>query len=138
MALDPANVVVTFLGVPLHGFADGSYVKAARTENAFKLYIGADGEGARMRNRNRSGTIELTLGQYSQSNDVLSAAARLDEAGAGGQGALLVKDLSGTTLITAPIAWVQKIADSEHGDDVSSRKWVFETNELIMFVGGSI
>lgn len=137
LPLDPKQYIVTFAGATLGGYADGTFIKVSRKEDAFKLYIGGDGEGARMRNRDRSGTVELTLGQYSQSNDLLSSQARLDELGAGGTGALQIKDLNGTTLVNAPVAWIRKVADVELGDSVLPRVWVFETNELIIFVGGN-
>lgn len=137
LSYDPGQVIVTFLGTPLHGFADGTFVKVTRNEEAFKLQVGADGEAARVRNRNRSGQVAITLQQTSVSNDVLSAAAALDELAAGGTGALLIKDLNGTTLVSALVAWVRKIPEAELGNELGQREWVLETGVLAAFVGGN-
>jgi len=137
LSYDPGQVIVTFLGTPLHGFADGTYVKIVRNEEAFKLQVGADGEPARVRNRNRSGQVSIILQQSSIRNDVLSAAAALDELAAGGVGALLIKDLNGTTLVNALAAWVRKLPETELGKELGQREWVLETGQLTMFVGGN-
>jgi hypothetical protein len=134
---DPGNVTVTFLGAVLHGFAPGTYIKASRDEDAFTKQIGADGEVARIRNRNRGGSVELTLQQTSTANDVLSAQTLLDQAGTGGYGPLLIKDPSGTTLLSAPVAWIKKVADVELAKDLTTRTWVFDVAAFDMFVGGN-
>jgi hypothetical protein len=137
LSFDPSQVIVAFLGTPLHGFIDGVFVKVSRNEEAFKLQVGADGEAARVRNRNRSGQVTITLQQTSVSNDVLSAAAALDELGSGGVGALLIKDLNGSTLVSALSAWVRKVPDAELGKELGQREWVLETGTLAMFIGGN-
>ena len=137
LSFDPGACSVVFNGVQLHGFAPGTFIKAARDEDAFNKQIGADGEVARIRNRNRGGTVEVTLIQTSLSNDVLSAQAALDEAGGGGNGSLQLKDGNGSTLITARAAWVKKMADTEWGKELTTRTWVFDTGELVIFVGGN-
>jgi len=137
LSYDPSQVVVTFAGAALHGFADGAFIKAERHEDAFMLQVGADGEAARARNRNRSGSATLTLQQTSVSNDALSGLAALDEAGGAGTGPLLVKDLNGSTLLLAPVAWIKKLAAVEYGKELGHREWTFETGEFVIFVGGN-
>lgn len=136
--IDPKLVIPTFLGIPLSGFADGAFIKIERNADAFSLVVGSDGESARARSRNRSGRITLTLLQTSASNDFLSAAHRADEIGVpGGKGPFLVKDLAGTTLVSAPSAWIVKFPSTEFSRDVGSREWVFESGDIDMFVGGN-
>jgi hypothetical protein len=136
---DPKAILFTFLGIPLSGFADGTFIKVERNDDTFKLVVGSDGESARARNRNRSGRITLTLLQTSPSNDYLSAAQRADELGIpGGKGPLLVKDVLGTTLINAPDAWIVKPPAAEFGREVGSREWVFESGDIDMLVGGNV
>ena len=136
LSYDPSQVVVTFAGASLHGFAE-DFIEAERHEDAFMLQVGADGEPARSRNRNRSGTVKLKLQQASVSNDALSGLAALDEAGGAGTGPLLIKDLNGSTLLNAPVAWIKKIAPVTYGKEHGSREWAFETGEFIMFVGSN-
>lgn len=137
LTYDPNGVTVTFTGANIHGFVDGSFVKAERDESAFFLQIGADGEYARAKNRNRAGKITIILQQTSVSNDTFAAAAVLDELGNGGHGALIVKDLNGTTLLNAKEAWVDKIAPLDFGKDLGQREWVLRTGSLDIFVGGN-
>lgn len=136
--LDPSQLLAVFNGSQITGYFTGSQVKVVRNEDAMTLVVGADGEAARIRNRNRSGTIEFTLHQASASNDILSGMANLDEAGLpGGSGALLIKDLTGRALYSAESAWVKKQAEGEHGKEIGGRTWVLETNNLAVFVGGN-
>lgn len=133
---DPTQIVVILGGAPMVGYADGTFVKVTRDEDAFKKYVGADGEVTRARNRNRGGTIEVTLSQSSPSNDILSSYANADEDGNMIIPAL-VQDLNGTTLEYAAQAWVKKPADSEYGKDVAGRAWVIDCASLDRQVGGS-
>jgi hypothetical protein len=135
---DPAQIICSFLGNILIGFADGTFVKAERAEDQFMLKVGAGGESARARNRNRSGTIAFTLLATSPSNDILSAAATADELAGTGVGTVQVKDLNGLSLALAATAWVKKKPSVEFGKEVGTREWVLETNNLDIFVGGQL
>lgn len=136
---DPKAIVFTFLGQSLSGYADGTFVKVERNEDAMKLVVGADGESTRTRSRNKSGKITLTLRQESVSNDVLSAARQLDERGLpGGRGPCSVKDLRGTTLAHADDAWIVKSPPIERGKDAGSSEWVFETGSVDLFAGSNV
>lgn len=134
---DPAQVSVIFAGIIVEGYADGTFVLAARNNPSFSLKVGASGEGARAKSNDRSGTVTITLMQSSASNDLLSAQAALDEASGDGIGSLLIKDLSGTTLVSAETAWIQKPSDMERAKEISDAQWVIETDVLNMFVGGN-
>jgi len=134
---DPAEVTITFAGIIVEGYADGTFITAARNNPSFSLKVGASGEGARAKSNDRSGTVTLTLLQSSASNDLLSAQAALDEASGDGIGSLLIKDLSGTTLCSAETAWIQKPADVEYAKEISDRQWVLETDILNIFAGGN-
>jgi hypothetical protein len=134
---DPAAIVVTIGPNLLSGFGEGTFVKVSRDEDAFMKKVGVDGEVARARNRNRSGTVEITLLQTSQSNDVLSALAVADELTGTGAAPLMIKDLFGTTLCMVPNAWVKKRADVEFGKEVADRSWVLDCDQIQHFVGGA-
>ena len=134
---DPKNVSVIVGGKILSGFADGTFIKAERNEQAYTLKVGVDGEGARAKNNNKSGKLTFTLMQTSSSNDVMSAYAAADELGNGGAVPVLIKDHNGSSVVTALTAWVQKLPDLEDAKEISMRTWVMETDELIMFIGGN-
>jgi hypothetical protein len=135
---DPADVVFTFLANIITGFADSSFIKASRNEESWKVSVGADGEACRVRSRNVTGRVTLTLQQSSASNDILSAAVVLDELTGQGVGPLLIKDLSGTLLVVAKNAWVVKPADVDLAKDLSPREWLFECEQLDIFGGASL
>ncbi len=134
---DPKQVIVIVDGSQMSGFAEGTFVKVGRHEDAWSLQIGADGEGTRSKSNNKSGTITFTLMQSSDSNVILSALAQLDELSNAGAVAVMVKDNSGSSLYVAEQAWIKKVADSEFGKEAGHREWVLETNILICNVGGN-
>jgi hypothetical protein len=134
-ASDEVRVVVG--GVPMSGFADGTFVTIARDEQAFQKTTGADGSVSRAKTANRSGIITITLQQTSPSNDVLSGYMLADEASGDGIVPILIKDTSGRTLHFSPSAWVQQMPDNEFGKDVSEREWVMDCARIDSFVGGN-
>ena len=133
----PDQVIVTFGAHVVTGFADGSFVKLARNEDAYSLVVGIDGEGTRAKVNNKSGQCELTLLQSSDSNDYLTSVAITDEQNNGGLQPLTVKDLSGRTLAFAEQAYIKKISDVEFAREVGNRVWVLETDSLVLNVAGN-
>ena len=134
---DAGSVEIIFAGIIFEGFADGTFVTVARDNPSFNSLVGSDGEGARAKSNDRSGTITCTLLQTSVTNDALSSASLLDELNGGGAAAILVKDNSGRTVAMAETAWIEKPADAEFGREISNREWSFKTDDLNLFVGGN-
>ena len=135
---DPGRVVVTFNGVRLVGYQDGTFVSAERAEDGFTMQVGSGGDVTRTRNRNKTGTITLTLQQASPSNDVLSNFAELDEALGLSFGSIMIKDLQGTTLCEAADAWIKKFPTVEYAKESGPRVWMFDCAELFIYAGGQI
>lgn len=134
---DPKNTQIIVGGHIVQGFDDGTFIKVERNNDAFTLKVGADGEGARNKSNDKSGTFEITLLGSSASNDALSGFATADELNNGGVVPVLVKDDNGTTLAEALTAWVRKKAPVEFGKEITSRVWVIETDSLDILVGGN-
>jgi len=120
---DPQQVYVTFKGVAILGFMDGTFIKAERNEDAFSMQVGAGGDVTRVRSRNRTGVVTITLQAASPSNDTLSGFAADDEFDGSGYGALLVKDAN--------------VPSTEFAVEASGREWSIECAELLMKIGGS-
>lgn len=133
---DPKKVIATFGGSEIIGFAEGTFITVERAEDSFSVQTGSDGETLRVRNRNRAGTITLTLMQSSPSNDILSAAWILDENAGKGVAPFGLAEKGGTTSVVAPNTWVQKPATVEYGKEASSREWVLSSDKIDMVVGG--
>lgn len=137
---DPATVIAVFAGIPLQGFADGTFISVEQNEDSFSLTVGADGEGCRSKTNNQSARITLTLLQSSLTNDALSAIHNVDLNSplGDGIGPFLLKDLSGTTLLAAEKAWIVRFPASTYSRDPESREWIFETDLLVQNVGGNL
>lgn len=135
---DPAKHVVTWGPYLISGFGQGTFIKGARDEQAMQKKVGVDGEVVRSRNKNRGGTVEITLLQSSASNDIFSSAAQADELTGTGVFPLLVQDLLGTTVMFAQNAWLQKPADNERAKEAGENTWILDCDKLDMLVGGSL
>lgn len=134
---DPALIVGQWGGIIFSGYQDGEFIKASRDEDTFKKYVGTDGEVSRVRSRNKTGTVTLTLAQTSMANDEIAAQAEEDELTGLIVAPLTIKDLSGATLFFSPDAWVKKPAEVAYGKEIGPREWVFDCGSVEVFVGGS-
>lgn len=134
---DPGQHFINFLGIQLNGFADGTYLTVKRMSDAFSSVAGAGGEVARVRNRDKRGEITFSCLASSPVNDLLMAAALLDEESGAGVGVFSMMDGNGTTVVNAPNTWVKKIPDLEESKELPTREWTLECEDLDLFVGGN-
>jgi len=137
----PSEVLVSFGGKILSGFAAGTFVKVERNEDAFKLEVGSDGRGCKIYNPNKSGTVEVTLTQESDDNAYLSALAHADEMARGlASQYLYVQDGFGGSNAVAAEAWCRKMPSLERGgvDAHANVVWVFETLDLTSELAGNV
>lgn len=133
---DPKSVIVTFGGIPLEGFADGTFINIVPND-AFTKAVGADGTVSRSKSVDSSLEITITLQQTSESNDYLSAIALADKLRNAGALPLIIKDLEGTSTTFSEVAWVRKPPDSAYAKEIENREWVFDTGSADYFVGGN-
>lgn len=133
----PKKIAVSFNGIPLSGFAKGTFIKISNTSDAFTPEIGSDGEVARVASADESGMIVLTLQQTSASNDILNAALNLDKLLHTGTGVLAVKDTNGRSLHIGAESWIRKVSDVEFADGATGREWTIDAGILKSFVGGN-
>lgn len=135
----PDKFTVSFKGVNIVGFQDGTFIEIERDEEGFTKHIGALGDATRVRNLNRGGKVTITLIQAAPTNDRLSAIAASDEQFGDGVGALLIKDLNGTTRVSSPEAWIKKWPKVERGKESLSVVWEIDCAVLTMSnVGGNV
>jgi len=134
---DPGRISLTWNGVLIQGVGPSTFVKCVRNEDAFKQVVGAQGDVVDVRNRNRSGVVTFTILDASPSNDSLTQLALQDEINGLGVGALMIKDLNGTTLVKCANARIKKFPDVEFGADGGTNEWAIQCAELEFFVGGS-
>lgn len=133
---DPTLVAVSIDNQTVVGFATGTFVEVSLDTDAYTDAVGASGDVVRVKSADKRGVIKLTLMASSPSNDILSALAVLDEAGAGVR-AVSVKDGTGTSLHSGDKAWVKKIPNGSYGTEAGNRDWEIRVAKLEHFVGGT-
>lgn len=134
---DPAQVQVIVGGIPISGFADGTFIRVGRRAAAWDLTVGTDGEGTRAKSNDRSGFVEIELMQSSASNITLSDLSLADELSNAGVVPIMIKDGSGSSLHTAEQAFIEKNPDGEYAKTATTRVWRFITDNLIDYHGGN-
>ena len=134
---DPASVSVLIGGVPISGFADGTFVSIERNNDTFQVVSGADGIVSRAKSNDKTGTLTLTLVQTSASNDVLEGFATLDELSSTGVVPVMVKDNLGRSIHFSGNGWIQRHPTAEYGKEISNREWVIALADYTPFNGGN-
>lgn len=140
---DPGKLIVSLglLPSPISGYQKGTFIKIARDAQAFMKFVGSDGETTRVRNRNRSGSMEITLQQGSASNATLSALAEVDELTGQGVVPMTFMDMSGTSpqsVAASTYAWIRKKPDMTFGgESEEGRVWIFDLASMDFFIGGN-
>jgi hypothetical protein len=134
---DPKSVIVTIGGVPMSGYADGTFLEITADTQQFSKVVGADGYTTRVKSNNYGGVMTLTLSQSSPSNDILSGFLAADRAANLGVVPILVKDLSGTTVIFSGTGWIQQFPDVTYGNEINNRGWVLDLADIDILIGGN-
>lgn len=127
---DPTKVIVTFGGIPISGFTDGSFIEITATSDRYSKKIGADGEVARVRGNDDTSEVTLTLLGTAKSNTVLTAFLNTDRLTNKGIAPLSISDIDGGTLFFWPQAWVKKTPDITRSKDIEDVSWVFDTGQI--------
>jgi hypothetical protein len=135
---DPSDVTTVFAGVEVFGFADGTFISVDKAEDTYSIVVGATGTVTRVRNRNNSGTIKITLQASSGCNDLLSDLHSEDLLNNSLVGPLLIKDVTGTTVVASAESWIVRSSPIEFGKDASNREWVIQCSSLIIHSGGLV
>jgi hypothetical protein len=135
---DPGRNVLTVYDQNVTGFAEGTFIEVERAEDTYSTHVGGQGEVTRVRSRNQTGTVKITLAGSSPMNRVLSDKMREDELGGTSVTQLQLKDLNGDTVCDAPEAWLIRPASVSVGTDLEDREWTFACAKLNMQVGGNV
>lgn len=134
---DPKKVKVVIGGIPMGGFADGTFVTIERSNDSFTKVSGADGPVSRAKSNDFSGMLTLTLAQTSPSNDVLSGFLLADELEGEGIIPVIVKDFGGSSNLVSAFGWVRKPANASYAKEIEDREWTLDLADLDMFVGSN-
>lgn len=135
----PDRVTILVSGVPMTGFADGTFCEIAPSVDLSTMQVGADGEVARSISSNKTCTITITLQSTSPSNDVLSGLIEIDALSGGTLFPVGVIDLRGRTVFEASQCWISQRPTITFAQEVSERAWQITTGSpSIWFAGGSL
>lgn len=135
----PERVIVLVGGVPMTGYADGTFVEITPLADLSTMQVGADGEVARSISTNKCCTVAITLQQTSPSNDILSSMIEVDALTGGVLFPVTVQDLIGRTVFAVSQAWISARPTLTFATEVSDRSWTITTGgPSVWFAGGSI
>jgi hypothetical protein len=127
---DPKKVIITFGGVPIGGYADGTFVEIAPNDaDGFKKQVGADGEVARAQSSDNTHQVTITLMQSSDSKAYLSSVRNADKLLGHSLLTLSVTDLSGGSLGFWPQAWIRGDPTWGFGKELTERQWIIDTGQ---------
>lgn len=129
----PKDVVCSWNGIAIEGFAPDSFLRLQRTSPLVTPVVGAGGQVALTRNADKTGTIAIELMQTSLSNQMLSAIqAKQDnmELEEDISSNFVIYDPSGSVLATGINAWLQELPQIELGRDQNSKTWIFGCEKL--------
>jgi len=135
---NPKRVAISFAGLQLVGFMDGTFAAFQMDEDQVMRTVGADGFGVATLNANLGATVKITLIQASPSNDSLSALLPDPINGRLPTGEFQIKDLNGTTLLHAKDAYIVRVPNVDYAKEVGPREWTFQLDSVDTYlVGGS-
>ena len=134
---DPKQLVFTYGGVAITGYADGTFVNITPNAESWTKVVGADGKDvSRARSNDDTYEVTITLASTSASNEYLSTVKLTDDLTGKGALPLLVQDLSGNTLFFVESAWIRQAPDVEFSKEVTERAWVFDTVNVSEYIVG--
>lgn len=134
----PDDVELNAFGIPIIGFADGTFVEVQRNEDQSSLKVGANGDGALVQSMNLSGRFTFTLLAGSPSNSLLSIVRLEQERFGTGRGPTLMKNLGDNSRHFAAESWIVKAPMAGNAKDHSNRIWIIETLVLETVEGGLV
>jgi len=123
---DPRDVMVVVDGTVITGFAEGTFVTAEKASDNYVKYVGAQGEVARSRNADPTGTITVTLNQTSPSNSFLNSLARSKDTFS----AFVIDRNTQQVQAGGSECWIQKPASISRGAEIETREWTIEVADF--------
>lgn len=138
---EDVNVIIAGGGIShnVTGYVDGTFLTITRLIAASTPYSGADVSNARVVRANKNATITLTLGQYSESNDILGQLLRNDEVTRDSTNlfSMTIKDNSGRSLYHCRQCYIGNNPDSNFSTGIEGRPWAIHAVKLEQVQGGN-
>jgi len=134
---DPKKILLTFGGIPVSGYADGTGIEIERSNPTWSMSTGMDDETAFTKRNDTSGKVTVTLQQTSLTNNVLSGFMLLDETVNGGLFPILAKDVLGLTESSGS-GRIEMPPAQGFANEISTREWSILCFGLSIFIGGNL
>lgn len=133
----PEDVNCLAFGIPLNGFADGTFINISKDKVSYGSTETADGQVARLYTNSQTYTISLTFHRGSTSNDILTKLWQLDELSQVGKFPLFIKDLSGTDLFFSTNTWIEGVPNMVQSTNFDTRTWVLKSSQAVINIGSN-
>lgn len=135
---DPRQVVVIFGNTQLSGFAEDKLIEIKPMGDGIVSIVGADGEVGRSMDPDQRCEYTITLLESSPSNDYLTQCWQYDKDTAKGMQSFMVKDLTGTTLVMSPKAWIKKMPSKTYHKTIKDIEWTILAGSTAVNYGGNL
>jgi hypothetical protein len=126
---DPKKVIITLGGVPISGYADGSFVQVDPNSETWTKKVGADGEVVREFHNDNTHTFVITLLQTSLSNAYLRTVKNADKLTGLGMLPLNFTDLNTMEEHFWPEAWVTTDPPVGRAKETTDTQWTIHTGQ---------
>lgn len=133
----PDSVNCLAFGIPLDGFADGTFITIGKDKVPYGSTETADGQVARLYTNSQTYTISLTFHRGSTSNDILTKLWQLDEISQVGKFPLFIKDLSGTDLFFSTNTWIEGVPNIVQSTNFDTRTWILRSSQAVINIGSN-
>ncbi|MBG23780.1 MAG: DUF3277 domain-containing protein [Idiomarinaceae bacterium] len=123
----------------LTGFVEGTFVSIEPFAERVTPSYGARGEAYRVMNPVSAFNMTVSLSQTSHSNDILHRLLQLDRQTFDGTFNILVKDSSGTTLLSERCAYIgtEPTVSFSGGGTLEGREWAIHLPKPQYVIGGN-
>jgi len=130
---NPREVVASWSGVELKGFAKDSFITIERTSDlVVPGDTGGDGNPEISLSPDKTGTLSMDFQQGSNTSRQLGAAVAASDAGNPIVGDITIIDPSGSIFAQCKGALLMKSATITQGTELNSRVWEWWCEEIIM------
>lgn len=134
----PLDVIVLIANIiPLTGMVDGTFIKVSKDEDIFSTRTSADGVVSRSHKDSQVYTVEITLHQASESNDILSKLMIADATTRAATFPLFMKDATGSFIFQSLDSWIVGPPSITFSNEISDRTWRIACSGVSMNVGGN-
>ncbi len=130
-AYSPKDVLVTWAGIPITGYAEDSFLRMKRNSDVNGYTVGTAGDVALTTIADATGEIEIELMQTAPSNSLISA-IYVAQTLSGDITVLpiTITDPSGSVIAIANNAYIKTLPDIDLGKEQNSKTWVFGCTDL--------